>query len=394
MATILFGWEQGLGLGHVAPHIAMLECLVNAGHKVVFVARKPERVSDLVEQLDIEVVQCPLIKVPTGTNSVAYTYADILHNIGWGWPEALTTAVREWHALFQVIKPDLFVVNYCPTGLLASQGYPVKRVMLDHNFSIPPPVSPLPNLRDWEKQNTATLLQREQRLLATMNQVAQHYKFKPFRFVAELFARVDRTMLLGYPELECYRRETGTQYWGSAISDMGESPNWPAVEGKRVFVYLRKFDTLPDLMQTLRASGCAVLMYAPTTDQAMLANYASKFISIVDKPLNIKEVSSTCDLAITHSGYNMAVDFLLAGTPMLLLPLYLESFLIARKIEQMGAGLAAPMLKPQGMAAKFQRLLNEPSFTDAAQRFAEKYRGLDRENQPRNLANALQLLVK
>jgi len=393
MATILFGWEQGLGLGHVVPHLNMLKCLKHAGHHVVFAARKPERVSELVEDTGIEVVESPLIKIPPSSNDVAYTYADILHNIGWGWPDALLEAVKAWHALFYDIKPDLFVMNYCPTGLLASQGYPMKRALLDHGFTIPPPVSPMPNMRSWVKVATATLLQREQRLLATMNHVAKIHGFGDFRFVGELFSRVDACFFLGYPELECYPRASGTQYWGSVLPSIGESPSWPRVGGKRVFVYLRQFETLPALIKTLKASDCSVLMYAPSIDAETLSGFVCESITVVDKPLNINEVSAQCDLAITHSGYNMSVDLLMAGCPLLLLPLFLESFLIAQKIEQMGAGLAAPMLKPQGMADKLQRLLNEASFGEAAQRFADKYAEFDRKNQPANLAKALQLLI-
>jgi len=393
MARILFGWELGLGLGHVAPHVGMLEYLHNAGHEVVFAARKPERAQSLLNESEIKVVQAPIIPRPASNNGVAYTYADVLLNIGWIEPDALAGAIQAWHRLFEEHAPDLFLVNYCPTGLLASLTWPMKRVIIDHGFTIPPSVSPLPNLRFWEKVDEAELLQREHALLDIMNAIATDYELEPFKYVAELFGRVDNTLLLGYPELDCYRRSKGTRYWGSALPSAGVSPKWPDVEGKRVFAYLRNFNTLPSLMQTLQASGHAVLVYAPSVDADELAKYASDTIKIFDKPLNIDEISSQCDLAITHAGYNLSVDLLLAGCPILLLPLSLESFLIARGIERLGAGLAAPMLKPQGMANKLYRLVNEPSFSDAAGRFSEKYAEFDRTNQAQNLANALELVI-
>ena len=67
-------------------------------------------------------------------------------------------------------------------------------------------------------------------------------------------------------------------------------------------------------------------------------------------------------------------SFLLKGKPVLLLPGHLEQFLLARRIEEMGAGLMVnPEQPPADLQLKLQRVLIEPNFSLNAQAFARKY---------------------
>jgi UDP:flavonoid glycosyltransferase YjiC (YdhE family) len=52
-------------------------------------------------------------------------------------------------------------------------------------------------------------------------------------------------------------------------------------------------------------------------------------------------------------------------------------FLIARGIEESGAGLAAPALKREGILRKLARVLDEPSFGEKARAIAQRHRDWD-----------------
>ena len=69
-----------------------------------------------------------------------------------------------------------------------------------------------------------------------------------------------------------------------------------------------------------------------------------------------------------------ATSFLLKGKPLLLLPGHLEQFLLARRIEEMGAGLLVnPEQPPVDLELKLRRILFEADFSLNAQAFARKY---------------------
>jgi len=72
--------------------------------------------------------------------------------------------------------------------------------------------------------------------------------------------------------------------------------------------------------------------------------------------------------------------FLLMGKPLLLFPGHLEQFLLARRVEEMGAGLLVnPEQAPVDLQTKLRRVLHEHAFTENAQAFARKYAAFPQE---------------
>jgi hypothetical protein len=44
--------------------------------------------------------------------------------------EYIAGMVHEWHAIFDTLKPALFIFDLSPTTLLAARGYPFKKVLI------------------------------------------------------------------------------------------------------------------------------------------------------------------------------------------------------------------------------------------------------------------------
>jgi UDP:flavonoid glycosyltransferase YjiC (YdhE family) len=89
------------------------------------------------------------------------------------------------------------------------------------------------------------------------------------------------------------------------------------------------------------------------------------------------------------NGHSTTAAMLLAGKPLVLLPQHLEMLLIARSVEEHGAGLSAPLLKLEGILGKLERVLMEPQFRDKAQALAASHQGWD----PASPVNNFQALV-
>lgn len=104
-------------------------------------------------------------------------------------------------------------------------------------------------------------------------------------------------------------------------------------------------------------------------------------------------IANSCDITITHSTHATIASFLLAGKPLLLLPIYLEQGILAHNLEQTGTGLVASPLHPQDMISKLEILLNEPRFMLAAEHFAKKYADFDADKMTQQLINHIDHLL-
>jgi UDP:flavonoid glycosyltransferase YjiC (YdhE family) len=87
------------------------------------------------------------------------------------------------------------------------------------------------------------------------------------------------------------------------------------------------------------------------------------------------QAAAECEMAITNGNPNSLAGFLLAGKPQLAVPYTMEKYLIARRLELLGAGLSAPMRRPGNLAAKLRAVLMQRNFRRAAESFAARYAG-------------------
>jgi len=86
---------------------------------------------------------------------------------------------------------------------------------------------------------------------------------------------------------------------------------------------------------------------------------------------------------------------LLAGVPLLLVPLVLEQSLTARAVERLGAGLRANPNDPADVAAKLAAMLGEQFHprAAAARAFADRYASLDPNEQIERMADRVEELL-
>lgn len=375
MARILFTWELGGGIGHVAPYLPLANSLREKGHEVAFILRDLRMAETSLGQDDFPYFQAP-VTLRKAENEIVtpYTFAQILHNVGYGNIQLLTGLAKGWRQIFDSFRPDLIIYDHSPTALLASRNRDCKKVVIGNGFFIPPDVTPLPLLRTNPVPDMAVVAADEARILANINQVLNHLGDTPVDRIAQLYD-ADEKMLMSFRELDHYlaRPQQDVVYWGSGRSGLGSEPIWPASQGKRIYAYLKPFNTIEPLLHHLGQLRASVIIYAPDLNEAIKQKYGSPTLHFSSSPLDLEQTASSCDIAITNSTHATVVTFLLAGKPLLLLPVYLEQAILAYNIDRLGAGLNSALLHPQDMINKLQRLLDEPRFSLAAERFAKQY---------------------
>lgn len=381
MARILFTWELGAGIGHIVRHRPLMKGLLDAGHEIWFAMRSLQHAEMILGDLNIKFLQAPTNRHNTvDPKDPIYSYAHLLHNVIFHSTDLISKTIKDWQEIFEMVKPHLLIADHSPGALLASRGMSTKTIHVGTGFTVPPNnVEHMRNLRDWMPCEQAALEKDEKTLLMRMNAAVNAAEIPELSSLSDLFVTDDQ-FLMTFAETDHIKGRTQASYCGVNISEKGIEPEWPDVIGKRIFAYLKDFETLPSLLETLRRSKQPCLVYYQGANKEEVFRYASDSLHFIDKPVNVRQTAVESDLAITHAGHNTALEFLLAGKPQMFLPLHLEQYLLAERIAEMGAGLNAPLLKPKGMETKLHALLVDDSYKDNAMKFSQKYKDFNPED--------------
>jgi UDP:flavonoid glycosyltransferase YjiC (YdhE family) len=96
-----------------------------------------------------------------------------------------------------------------------------------------------------------------------------------------------------------------------------------------------------------------------------------------EQPLDMEQARASCDLAVCHGGAGTTAAMLLAGKPLLLIPMQMEQTMTARRAEMLGAAVVVTDEHAGQMPRFLARAIKEPGLRDAARRFAERHAGYD-----------------
>jgi UDP:flavonoid glycosyltransferase YjiC (YdhE family) len=394
MATVLFAWELGAGLGHVTKMKPLAEALAGRGHRVVMALRDLARAELVLAGTGVSYLQAP-IKLNRATNRIdpLSTFAHILHNTCFGELEELKALVAAWRTLYEFVQPRIIVCDHSPTALLAARGLPIRRVVLGTGFLCPPDCHPLPDWRPWLKQDPARLRQQELLVLDNTNRLLAGLGQPPMQRLTDLYSQADETLLCSFPELDVYPARTGARYRGVWPDTFGKPPVWPDAPGPRVFGYVRPFKALPALFKELERRRLPTVLYAGGLDAKLVQQFRSPTLHFEDKPLDLTDAARQCDLAIVNATHGTTATMLLAGKPLLMFPTQLEQRLTAENVVKMGAGLIAKLDDPQHVATQLQTLLGSRRFTEAVGQFAQRYADFDWRQQREEAVERIEQLL-
>ena len=373
MARILMTWELGAGYGHLAPLLSLARPLKAQGHTLMFAARDIASAESVLGASGIPFFQAPANFSPR--RGTLHSYPQILLHTAFHDLQELKARTQAWRALYALLEPDILISDHSPTALLAARGLPLRCVATGNGFVMPPDVTPMPELRQWEPASTQELERDEAQALEMANAVLQSLGAPRLTRLGQLTGDPAQA-LFTLKELDNYagqRREAG--YWGVPPGPTGAEPRWPEGEGRRIFLYGQPFPGLPQVLADLDKSGHRSLVYIPKLTPEERQGLQSPRMHVADTLLDMTTVSRECDCAVMTNGHGTTTAMLLAGKPVLILPQHLEMLLIGESVKAHGVGLVAPALNPEGIRSKLAQLLEEESFSREARAVAERYRG-------------------
>ena len=397
MATVLLVWELGGGLGHLTRLSPIVDQLRAHGHRVVAAVKEPGLSNPILAKLDIHCLPAP----PRQANSVPRieplrTFAHVLYNTGFADPEGLFAMAEAWLDIYRRVRPNLILFDHSPTALLASHAFDAERAVIGTGFCCPPDVYPLPDFRPWYQVTAQELLRlraEEDFVLDNLNHVLEKWKLPVRKRLSELYSQADQTFLTTLRELDHYPNRPNAEYWGVWPAPGGQGPSWPAGTGKRIFAYLKPFPALADLLQLLEQSGCPTLAYIPSLDDELRDRFQSTSIRLENRRVDLSEAAKECDLAILNGGHGTTVSMLLAGKPILQVPLYVEQVLTSIAVVRLGAGLTVQSPTIEQLSAKLTTLINTDRHAQAARQFAARYADFEPSHQIQEIVTRLESML-
>ena len=382
MSRIVFAWELGANYGYISQFLPFARELKSRGHEVVLVVRELHHAQRMMMDSGIPVLQAPLwLPTVQGLPDPPLNYAEILLRFGYHDAKSLSGVVSAWRALLMLYKADVIVASHAPTALLAARSMGLSAASLGTGFSIPPQVSPTPNMRFWVNVPTERLQSSDAAVLATMNSILHASGKPPMSAIRDLFD-VQEQFLCTLPELDHYPKRANARYWGAVYDTrMGQEATWPQAEAKRVLVYLesshRDFSAL---LEAIKSSGVQALICAPGISSNMIKTTESAKIRIYNQPIKFMGLLEQADLAICHTGHGTSACMLAAGVPLLMFPNHLEQYLLAKSVQEFGAGLLVNLETPApDLLPLLQRMLDTPDFKVKANHFADSHKNFTQD---------------
>lgn len=410
MGRILFIWELGAGYGHMVRFLPLALKLRERGHEVIFTLRDLSHAEIIIGRHGFPLLQAPVwLPRITGLPNPPLNYAEILQRFGFLDPSGLTGMTKAYQNLFELVKPALLVIDHAPTALLASQGAGIRRCLIGSGFSSPPRKSPMPNMRPWIDVSEQRLIMSEQKVVSVINNVLSGLGSRPLHILSDLF-NVEEDFLCTFPELDHYQDRGKAHYWGPILDLQGGIPlrnesyrpqpkariEGPTEGNKKIFAYLKpRYRDFEKIVQELHTLPYTTLIHAPGISEDFINKYQSKNLSFSLQPIHIGQAREWCDLAICHAGHGTVPAMLLAGRPLLMLPMHLEQYLLSLNVVNYGAGLLVnPELQNHDYRGLINQLLKVPSFAERAQSFAEKYADFNSSMQVEDIVKRCLRLVE
>ncbi len=392
MGRILLTWEQGGGLGHLFSLRYVAEAMLTRGHQVHFASCRPQKAEDVFAGLDVTILPAPLMqkRFPRRIDPT-FSMVDILHNVGFGDSGVLENLAGQWRNLMVELKPDLVLFDFSPTAMLAARGLDFPTAILGNGFCCVPGEDPI---RPFETPwcGAAGLLETERFILQNANTVMQRIGAPPLDCLGELYRRHDAIFLMTFPEGDPYYPRNSGEYCGVWTMPMGAAPQWPQRPGRRAFVYVEQFSGLGELLGILRKSEWSVLAYAPGLSAQTKAQYESASLHFAADPLNLSETLAGADLTIA-SGTTTAEQSLLAGTPVLRIPMHAEQLYTGLRLARTNASIVVSPPNEKRFTEAFEAMTSCDDYTQAAERFAEAHTDFDPAEQIARIADRIDEII-
>ena len=372
MANVLMIWEQGSGLGHMTSMLPIAKSLQAKGHQVSIALKDFSKSHQVFKNEQFRFIACPAFSGRIKNHfAKSSTFANIIHNVGFGDYKILRTLVDVWRSNFEVFQPELIITDHSPVAMLAARSCGIKTAALGTGFSCPAACHPYPDWRPEEKNCQNQLLAEENFVLKNANKLLVETGVAPLEVLSDLYRQAG-ALLITYPELDPFPDRQNAHYLGILPTVGGIEPNWPEVNKPRVFAYLRPIRGIETLLAALTTKKLSTIVRMPGAPRQLQVKFPS--LAWEEEFVDLSAAASKSDFCIGHGTHMMTSRWLLSGKPVLMIPPYLEQYLTAKQVVGFGAGLGSILKNPDHLSRAVDELLLRPErFRVAAEQFQQRH---------------------
>jgi len=306
------------------------------------------------------------------------SYASLLHNTGFGEAVGLAARINAWRVLLRSHGAQLLLCHHAPTAAVAARSLDIPVCYIGSGFMVPPLRTPFPSFRIDMRIDDGVLRQNEAHVLENLNRALEILELDPYADLQCIY-RGGRPAMLSYRQTDHYGVDRPEVALGLPDFSHGAAPAWPAGGGPRIFAYLRPVPQLEQVLEGLRDCRARVLLRLSAVPRDSVTPFLRPGITLVEGPLNFARAAEECDAFVTYSPHSTVVECLLAGKPGVLIPDNQERTLVTWRAVRMGAGVGLTGPTVAAFVPVLHQVLEDPSYTAAAQRFAAEVSHIDRK---------------
>ncbi|MBC6906118.1 hypothetical protein DWB84_11670 [Saccharophagus sp. K07] len=335
--TVLCTWEIGAELGHISRLSAIAKALEAAGYRVVVALKDLSRAYHFFAGTRVQLLQAPVWLPRITMQRPVACLPDALLLMGYLEPEPLACLVQAWQSLATLVRADLIIFDYSPTAMLALRELRIPKILVGTGFAEPIPGLPT---ADWRFNPLADglILRQESRVLGVVNQMLEQHGYSPLSCFTEIFS-CDRVLITNFRELDLYPNRLNARYCIAPGRVTYPQIKFRSNGRPRIVVYLKpSYPYLPWLLQALANCRAHIFVVSPMGPVAQLRNFASSRFEFTTEVVNLPEMLSRADLFVSHGGAGSALESLVAGVPVLVLPIQGEQLLTGMRIQSLGVG--------------------------------------------------------
>ncbi len=392
LQRFLFAWELGGGLGHISPLLPLAISLRKRGYHVTLAARDVANAKKFCESQVDQVVAAPHAAHESGQVAIQTNYADILCNNGWGTTASFRKLLFQWRDLLASTRADFVLCDHSPTALLAAHTLRLPAAQMGPGFCCPPATRPLTPFRGAAPVTRHPGEPTETTILVRVNDALSDLKISAAPSLADALFADAPSFLTTFAELDHYSARDLTAYWGTWSLAGGVRPKWPHRSSRlRAFGYLKPYQYTFELLSALTHFDVHLCVYCPGLSSMAKSRLAAQGrISFSEKPVDLERLPREVDFLVLNAGHGSTVAALLAGKPILQVPLYVEQVITAQNVERMGAGLSVSTHQPLTYNQTIETFLDLQPLAEAAERFAKRYQDFHADGQIDALSGALE----
>jgi hypothetical protein len=349
MKHLLYAWEWGAGVGHLARFAPLAQQLVESGMRVTVAARDLTHASRYFPSDRFEIRQAPTsVGSITPRVSNPSTMSGLAWNLGYNSPQRIRGFTHGWAGLVRDTNPDAVLSDFGIGAAIAAHAHQVPHFRMGTGFECPPLSSPLLPFRYHEGQphDDAAEIERQQ-VEWISSAISELHSGAALDSFATLVGSADSTLLCTIREFDHYDRDlSDADYFGVWSPKHGSPVSWAGRSELRAFAYLKPFRALPALLKALTDHNIEVALTTDVGHAGAMAGVDQTLIVPQSDFVDLDDVKRTCRFAITNSNHGTSISMLSAGIPVLALPMFIEQRITANRIAELGLGQTVNCVRP------------------------------------------------